>query len=235
MSHEIRTPMNAIQGTIELLHRSNLQKNQIKMVETIATSNKALLHLLDEILDLSKIEDDKIEIEICQFNLPLLMTNLMEVSIPKAKEKNIEIDLSIDKKIPMLLNGDQLRLRQILWNVISNAIKFTDKGSVTVAINQIARTSGGVRLEFSVRDTGVGIQAEKIPVIFDPFVQVNSSRSRKYHGTGLGLAITKKLIDLMGGTISVKSEVNKGSNFKFELEFQEAHLTVLRKKANSYL
>jgi two-component system, sensor histidine kinase len=125
-----------------------------------------------------------------------------------------------------------LRLQQILWNLISNAIKFTDKGSIAITIKQTAKTSGGVQLEFSVKDTGIGIQAEKISVIFDPFVQVNSSRSRRHHGTGLGLAITKKLIDLMGGTIIVKSEVNKGSNFKFELEFQDAKQTISEPENN---
>ncbi len=223
--------MNAIQGTIELLHRSELKKNQIKMVETISASNKALLQLLDGILDLSKIGDDKLELEEEAFNLHLLLSNLMEISKLKTKEKNIEIDLSINEKIPTMLNGDELRLRQILWNIISNAIKFTDKGSVSIAINQIPTTSTGTRLEFLIKDTGIGIPTEKLQVIFDPFVQVNSSRSRRHHGTGLGLAITKKLIDLMGGTIYVQSDVNKGSNFQFELEFQEARQTVFEQES----
>ncbi len=226
MSHEIRTPMNAIQGTVELLRRSGLQHNQIKMVEMIDTSNKALLNLLNDILDLSKIEDGKLKIETDDFNLSLLLSSLMDISIFKAKDKNLVMDLSLDDTIPLLIHGDQFRLRQILWNLISNAIKFTDKGSIYVAVKQIKAASKLVCVEFSIRDTGVGITKENLPMIFDPFVQVDSSMSRKQQGTGLGLAITKKLVDLMGGIISVESEENNGSCFSVELTFGGANHSV---------
>jgi signal transduction histidine kinase/CheY-like chemotaxis protein len=236
MSHEIRTPMNAVQGMVELLRRANLPEKNLQMVESISFSNKTLLRLLDDILDLSKIEDGKLEIQIAIFNLPQTLERLIDVSHAKADQKGLKIELSMDETIPTHFYGDQVRLRQVLWNLISNAIKFTQNGSIKVTVKNIAVSHKGNHLEFSVEDSGIGIPEEKLSTIFDPFIQVDSSISRKHHGTGLGLAICKRLVDLMGGTIFVKSEIKKGSCFRVELILDEApqpKLAIAKKKPNA--
>jgi two-component system, sensor histidine kinase and response regulator len=219
MSHEIRTPMNAIQGIVELLRRSDLPKKQLNMVDTIASSNKTLLHILNDILDLSKIEDGKLEIEAIDFNLAQLLEHLIKTISYKAEQKGLILDFSIDETIPQILHGDSERLRQILWNLISNAVKFTNQGSIELRVRSMDTGQEGVHIEFSVIDTGKGIAQEKLSTIFDPFTQVDSSRSRKHEGTGLGLAICKKLVNLMDGIIFVESELGKGSIFRVILMF----------------
>ncbi|MBF0383244.1 MAG: response regulator [Magnetococcales bacterium] len=222
MSHEIRTPMNAVQGMVELLRRSNLPEKNLQMVESISYSNKTLLRLLDDILDLSKIEDGKLDIQISFFNLPLILQQLIDVSIAKAEQKGLKLELVMDSNIHPYFYGDQVRLRQVLWNLIGNAIKFTNRGFIKVSVKNIAVSQKGSHLEFSVEDSGIGIPQDKLSTIFDPFIQVDSSTSRQHHGTGLGLAICKRLVDLMGGSINVTSEPNKGSCFRVELILAQA-------------
>jgi signal transduction histidine kinase/CheY-like chemotaxis protein len=222
MSHEIRTPMNAIQGMVELLRRSGLPEKQLGMLNTIAQSNGTLLSLLDDILDLSKIEDGQLSIETSDFNLVQLLESLMLIVAASAEQKGLAISLSLDDTIPPMLHGDLIRLRQISWNLISNAIKFTNQGSIEVSVRSLGVAPEGIRLEFTVKDTGVGIPEDKRKLIFDPFVQVDSSMSRQQQGTGLGLAICKRLVNLMDGVITVESEPNKGSVFRVELTLGES-------------
>ncbi|MBF0194462.1 MAG: response regulator [Magnetococcales bacterium] len=222
MSHEIRTPMNAIQGTIELLRRSKLPVQQLKMVDSISSSNQSLLGILDDILDLSKIEDGKLELKTDTFNLHNFLKRLIELNSAKASDNGLTLKLEMDDEIPHFVKGDELRLRQVLWNLISNAIKFSEKGFVAVQVRRIGVTSAGIRLAFLVNDSGVGIPQNRLEAIFDPFVQSDSSMTRKYQGTGLGLSICKKLVNLMNGNISVESEKAKGSTFRVELTMIEA-------------
>ncbi len=162
MSHEIRTPMNAVQGMVELLRRADLPEKHRNMVETIDSSNKSLIRILNDILDLSKIEDGKIELETDDFNLSHLLNRLLEMSLSKVQEKNLTIDLSLDRAIPTFLHGDHVRLKQVLWNLISNSLKFTDEGSIRVSVEPVAGSlPGSIRLRFSVEDEGIGIQKEK--------------------------------------------------------------------------
>ena len=222
MSHEIRTPMNAVQGMLELLRRSDLPKKLHKMVDTVANSNIALLNLLDNVLDLSKIEDDRFEVEMTDFRLTDLLKDLKEISTHKAKEKGLSISFSLDENIPASLHGDLLRIRQVLWNLISNAIKFTAQGNITVRVESLGVIHNVEHIEIMVKDTGVGVAQDKLSTIFDPFTQVDASISRKYQGTGLGLAICQRLVDMMGGEITVESELGKGSLFRVELRLKVA-------------
>ncbi|MBF0453405.1 MAG: response regulator [Magnetococcales bacterium] len=230
MSHEVRTPMNAVQGMVELLRRSELTNKQYAMLETISASSKDLLRLLDDILDLSKVEDGKLEIKKEDFNILHLLENLIELNRAEAKEKKLSLNLTMDETIPTVLHGDRFRLRQVLWNLIANAVKFTEKGFVAVKGQSMGIVPNGIRVKFSVEDSGVGISFENLAVIFDPFIQADSTKSRKHHGSGLGLAISKKLVDLMDGLMSVESQPNTGSVFHVELDFAEGNKQAQEKR-----
>ncbi len=214
MSHEIRTPLNAMQGFVELLSTTNIDSKQKSYIDSIITSEKTLLSLINEILDLSKIEAGKIKLEYDSINISQLLNEIILIFKLQAIKKNVDILLEIDNNIPKYLYFDEMRLRQILINLVSNSIKFTDTGFVQIKIYSVSKTADSkIDIVIEVIDTGLGIKKDNLEKIFDPFVQ-QDNQDQKYGGTGLGLTITKELVKLMNGKIEVKSEVNKGSVFK---------------------
>jgi PAS domain S-box-containing protein len=225
VSHEIRTPINGILGFADILAGTDLDPEQRDQVNMIRSSGLALGKLIGDILDLSKIEAGKIEIEQTPFGLQKCVNETCAFFSAKARQNGLKLECVIDPAVPGIVTGDEGRLRQILTNLIGNAIKFTEKGSVTVhltcsktALPDSDRTA--VRLFFAVTDTGVGIAPEKIARLFRPFSQVDSSMQRRRNGTGLGLAISKRLCELMGGTISVESHAGEGSTFRFTVQME---------------
>ncbi|MEM8558218.1 MAG: response regulator [Bacteroidota bacterium] len=215
MSHEIRTPMNGVLGMATLLGDTNLTDTQRDYVETIRLSGDTLLTIINDILDFSKIEADRIELEEAPFDLRAMVEEALDLLASKAYEKPVDLVYHIDEEVPMALLGDVTRLRQIVVNLVGNAIKFTDDGEVLLTVKKRRAVGGEQELVFAVRDTGIGIPPDRIDRLFASFSQVDSSHTRKYGGTGLGLAISKRLAELMGGTMWVESEVGVGSTFSF--------------------
>lgn len=229
VSHEIRTPMNAIIGFANILADTTLNVVQKDYVKTIKESGNVLLALISDILDISKIEAKKIKLENIDFDLENLVESVVKIVSPKLKNRAVELYYRFEKNMPTSFNGDPTRIRQILLNFLSNAIKFTKKGEIVVSVGlgkavyeQTASEDKTQVLQFSVKDTGIGISKEKQKTIFDAFTQADSSTTRKYGGTGLGLAITRALVNEMRGEIRVESEEKKGSNFIFTLKLQKA-------------
>ena len=223
MSHEIRTPMNAILGFTSLLKKTELDNHQLQYVEFIYASGENLLTLINDILDLSKIEAGMMRIEHAPFSLNGLISSVETMFLEKAKTKGLQFKVFIDPSIHDTLSGDAVRLTQILINLLSNALKFTEKGFVHMNVTPRLQAGDALELVFSVKDSGVGIATEKRERIFDRFQQAEAETSRRFGGTGLGLSIVKQLVDLQNGTIEVHSEVGKGSEFVITLPFHLVH------------
>lgn len=226
MSHEIRTPMNAVIGMSNLMQDTSLTSEQQKFLDGIRSASEHLLVLINDILDFSKIEAGKLNLEDIDFSLPELLQNVLQTFKFKASEKGLDLQLETEKTLPTALKGDPTRLMQILLNLVSNAIKFTDRGFVRIAAELFSEDAQSATIAFTVSDSGIGIPASKVAVIFDSFSQVSDSTTRRFGGTGLGLAITKKLVEMQGGTISVKSTPQKGSSFLFVIKFRKGDANI---------
>ncbi|MDP4221955.1 MAG: PAS domain S-box protein [Bacteroidota bacterium] len=219
MSHEIRTPLNEVIGITNLLLQGNPREDQMDYIKTLRFSGNHLLTLVNDVLDYNKMESGKIFFEQAQFNLSEFLNDIMRTYSFRSKSKNLDFDIIKGNDLPVEVIGDSLRLNQILSNLLSNALKFTEKGGIHVVLKQLENTGKIVKIEFLVRDSGLGIPSDKQEIIFDSFTQASPDTTRHYGGTGLGLAICKKLVELQGGEIGVESEPGKGSTFRFILSF----------------
>ena len=227
MSHEIRTPMNAIIGFTKVVLKTELSEKQKEYLSAIKTSGDALIVLINDILDLAKVDSGKMTFEKIPFKMESSISAMLHLFEPKIREKNLELIKEYDKTIPEIIVGDPVRLHQIIINLVSNAVKFTTEGAITVAVRKEREDGEKVTILFAVTDTGIGIQASKIDGIFENFQQATSGTSRIYGGTGLGLAIVKQLVESQGGEVTVISTEGKGSTFSFELTFDKTDVKVL--------
>jgi len=219
MSHEIRTPMNAIIGFTKVVLKTELTAKQKEYLMAIKMSGDALIVLINDILDLAKVDAGKMTFEQVPFKMAISISAMLHLFETKIQEKNLELVKEYDPKIPDVLVGDPVRLHQIILNLVSNAVKFTTKGKITVSVHLLSQDEERVTIEFAVTDTGIGIPETKIGKIFENFQQASSGTSRLYGGTGLGLAIVKQLVEPQGGSINVKSKIGEGSTFSFTLSF----------------
>ncbi len=235
MSHEIRTPLNGIIGMADLALLENSSPDLRDRIESIRTSGDSLLEILNEILDLSKIEAERFELESISFSPADVMEKVVRMLAVKISEKNLDLVCEVDPHLPLEVTGDPTRVRQILLNLLSNAYKFTNEGSITITAGLIRRTPERAVIQFSIADTGIGIDSTKINSIFQSFSQAEISTSRVFGGTGLGLSISRKLVDLMQGRIWVESQAGMGSTFFFEIPFSLNEAPPAVERSNDYL
>lgn len=222
VSHELRTPLNVVIGLSDLLYNTTLNAEQKDFVVTINAASQSLLTIINDLLDLSKLEAGKLSLIEEQFDLRELVENTKDMMIWRAKEKSLLLNADVDSRIPLSVIGDSHRIRQVLINLIGNAIKFTYHGSICVHVTFLKESTDQVSVQFVISDTGIGIAPEDMQNLFTPFTQIDAALNRKFDGTGLGLAICKKIIDMLEGDIGVKSEEGAGSEFWFNVSFQKA-------------
>jgi PAS domain S-box-containing protein len=227
MSHEIRTPMNAIIGFTKVVLKTDLTAKQKEYVTAIKMSGDALIVLINDILDLAKVDSGKMTFEETPFKLSVSINAMLHLFETKIQEKNLTLITKYDPKIPEVLLGDPIRLNQIILNLVSNAVKFTNKGTITVNVLLLSQDEEKVKIEFTISDTGIGIKSSKIGKIFENFQQATSTTSRLYGGTGLGLAIVKQLVEAQGGIINIKTKLSKGSTFSFILDFKTTNVDAM--------
>lgn len=230
MSHEIRTPINGIMGIIHMLRSSELNEEQLDWVKKLNTASNSLLMIINDILDISKIDSGMLKIEFENFNLKDLIHETLNIFRIKAENKNLELNLHLPERIPTIVNFDSLRLQQILSNFISNSLKFTYKGKIDVKVDVRSTDSDLHEIEFSVTDTGIGIKPESVDRIFLEFEQADDKITKKYGGTGLGLAIVKRLAKLLNGDVQAISSYGEGSTFSFTAKMKEVNIEKFRKK-----
>lgn len=230
MSHEIRTPMNAVIGMAHLLIEDDPRPDQLENLKTLQFSAENLLGLINDILDYNKIDSGKIELEKVAFDIDMLFSRIIHSYTYQAREKKLDVSFELDSDLPKLMTGDPVRLAQVANNLISNAIKFTERGYVKIYLRKVFEKKDSVKVRFEFEDSGIGIPDDKLESIFEAFTQASADTTRKYGGTGLGLAIVKRLVELFGGSIAVSRSEQGGTIFSFEIEFEKPEINYLEKK-----